>query len=94
MSPRVRKAAASAEWSEALGLALRDWRRGERLTQAAAARAAGVSRSTWCRWESADPARPVHLSPLVRAGVPVADLVRAAAALCTSDRLTGRFASR
>jgi len=91
MSPRMRRAATSAEWPEALGLALRDWRRAAKLTQASAARSAGVSRSTWCRWEAGDPARPVQLSPLVRAGVPVAELVRSAAALCASDRLPGRY---
>jgi len=102
MSPRVRRAATSAEWPEALGLALRDWRRAAKLTQASAARSAGVS-STWCRWEAGDPARgaappapgpatlrPMQLSPLVRAGVPVAELVRSAAVLCASDR-PGRY---
>ena len=93
MSRRTREAATSPDWPEALGLALRDWRRGAKLTQAAAARSCGVSRSTWCRWEGADPGRPVHLSPLVRGGVPLVELVSAAAKLCGSDRVTGRYAA-
>jgi predicted XRE-type DNA-binding protein len=78
-------------WPEALGIALSDWRRAQGMSQQAVARRAGVTRSTWVRWELGDPTRPVQLSPLARAGVPVAELVRWAATLTDSDRLTGRF---
>lgn len=87
----VRTAARSAAWPEALGLAIRDWRKAAGLSTEAAARLGGVTSSTWNRWETADPSREPHLSALVRAGVPVGPLLQWAATLTRSDRLTGRY---